>query len=931
MLFQRKIYWVLSVALMVGCMAQATPPGQYRLYLTGEQLEGDDPKVDWSPVVDAQFDLGAPPTADQTGNWEFVAWPRTFPTGFTIDLGAKTPLAALWIYDTNGSDDLLIKAGEPGDWSEVAVYDCGRFNAWVRIELGVETQYLRLVATGGGANFAQIALDAYSPAGFVAFLEEQAEAERLAAERAEQIRLAREEALQRPIIEMAPYGKLSLVDEVDVAGEGADHMFEELPEGASRVETILGRPARVLNKLENEVPVISYRLGRGKLLRPNGHYVVVIDYPEDKPRSMIVANTGNETIRGFHTGLTVGDALEPKYIQNFCESLDIPLSGQWETWSLLTQLHDRFPERGGLRGPRVRPVTAEEGFTVSISQFAANSIPASAGAAVSRIRLFEVVDPDQLDQPLVLPPEDLPVRRISWREEMSDGVIEGETEEERGLVDPMDWYRHKANLSRFLGINTYTKDLLEFGHNQHWDSRPYGGNNWVFFNHRHAGFWEQIVHIMAEAGLDILPYYEYAGSVGREGLGPQKRARPLTRDDAYTHVGWIERAVADITDPDTYEDFQKILNLTVLQHQHDANFVGIWIRPRRQLPIGFGSATLARFAGEANEGTPITREQLQQDTELYDRYIDWWHGKRRDFLVAMRDYLIEEGLSDPLVMFTGNSAEAGVGFGDLDSWLVSDTPNEWHPLLEGPDAAPVTKEWRLIHPQAVVDRELYWQGLTSPKPNWGDWEWHHSEPANDPWNFQDTEGVLLTHPFNRLHTVLSPDTLSAFTGPSGLALVRHYTLNENMAYDQDDQDRLGYFVADIERAGRFCMHAEVVAMAHSDPTYIGYLVGSNFGRGFPEPVREFNANFLALPALPGTVMESASNDPEVVVRQIDAGEHGTYLAVVHTGLTAKENAELQLPAGEWTRVVTGETLTPADGTVRLDLQAVQLITLHQPR
>ena len=57
-------------------------------------------------------------------------------------------------------------------------------------------------------------------------------------------------------------------------------------------------------------------------------------------------------------------------------------------------------------------------------------------------------------------------------------------------------------------------------------------------------------------------------------------------------------------------------------------------------------------------------------------------------------------------------------------------------------------------------------------------------------------------------------------------------------------------MADIERAGPYCMMAEALAMANGDPTMLGYLLGGNFGRGFPQYVREFNANFLALPALP---------------------------------------------------------------------------------
>ena len=47
---------------------------------------------------------------------------------------------------------------------------------------------------------------------------------------------------------------------------------------------------------------------------------------------------------------------------------------------------------------------------------------------------------------------------------------------------------------------------------------------------------------------------------------------------------------------------------------------------------------------------------------------------------------------------------------------------------------------------------------------------------------------------------------------------------------------------------------------------LGYLLGGNLGRGFPQYVREFNANFLALPALPSERLSGASDDKEIVVR-----------------------------------------------------------------
>lgn len=51
---------------------------------------------------------------------------------------------------------------------------------------------------------------------------------------------------------------------------------------------------------------------------------------------------------------------------------------------------------------------------------------------------------------------------------------------EPATADPLTWLEHKMRLARFLGINTFARDLLEFGFNQGWDSAPHGGNNWFY-------------------------------------------------------------------------------------------------------------------------------------------------------------------------------------------------------------------------------------------------------------------------------------------------------------------------------------------------------------------------------------------------------------------------------------------------------------------
>ncbi|MBN1441938.1 MAG: hypothetical protein JXA90_04470 [Planctomycetes bacterium] len=725
---------------------------------------------------------------------------------------------------------------------------------------------------------------------------------------------------------MEPFGQLSLVEEIDCAADGTDRVFRQSPEDASRVETILGRRCRVLPPVRGEAAYVSYRVGRGKLLRPGSAYVLAVDYPEDAPRNLIVINTGSETSRGFHTGPTVGDALHPKYVDNLNESIDIPLSGRWETWALLFHLHDRFPELGLVRGPKPRTLTPEDGFDVTIAQFSARDLPMSRGAAVSRIRLLEVVDPDRLVLPLRLPPDGLPRRRIFWREEMSDGVIEGKDPGTRGLDEPIAWFRYKAEQMRFLGVNTYSKDLLEFGACQHWDSTPYGGHDWVFHGNHVKHLWAEIVALMGRCGLDVLPYYEYSGSLGYKGLGNQKRAKPLTRDDAYTHIAWIEKANADITDPETHADFKKMLDLTVIRLRSKARFAGIWLRPRSQLPVSFAGATLERFADDVRCGGAVTRERIREDPELYRRYLDWWETKRLAFLAGLRDHLREGGIEDAVVLFTGCPAEPGVGFPSWEPRLVTDRPDAWTALLERPEHRTAKGEViRTVTVGEVVAGDLYLEALRSAGLTWGGWEVQHARPADDPERYRDVDGVMLTHAFNRLYTVASPRTFDSYRTRTGLAVVRHHALNENMAFDAGDESKLGYFVADIERAGPYCMLSEAVAVANGDPTHIGYLAGNNFGRGFPQYARRFHAAFLALPALPSTRLEGASDDPEIVVRSIRTEEHGTWFALVNVGLVAKENVAVRLPgAGPLEDAVSGLPISGAGEPIRASFYPCEL-------
>lgn len=882
-------------------------------------------------LVDEQDKINDPPSTPAETAWTIPSqhMKRVMPASAYIDLGEEKYLKSIWIYDLNGKGDLIISSGQPGDWTEETTYDCGKYKAWVEIPLQAKTRYVRLTRVDGGSNITEIALYDMTPEEYAELQAQKAAEAQAAAERAAAIEKARAEVANRPVIDLGePFGQVTLVDEIDVAAEDPGHMFVQDPPDATEVRTILGKPARVLKKLPDEASHMSFRIGQFKLLKPGAAYVLEVEYPEDAPRSMVIQNSGNESALGFHTGAALGDAFHPKYVNNLPESISVPLSGKYETWTMFFNLHDRYSNIKYVRGDGERELGPDDGFTVTIAQWSANNLPISEGAAVSRIRLYEIADPSKLTAKYTPPPEGLPRRHIFWREEMADNVIQRDREGTPGVTNPIDWYKYKANTMEFLGINTYTKDLLEFGAVQHWDSSHHGGNNWAYFNPRVASLWGQIVELMGQRGFSILPYYEYAGSKGKQGLGLQRRAKPLTRDDAYTHIKWVESSNADITDPDTYADFKKMLDITIIQQKDKAKFIGAWMRPRSQIPMGFGDATRKRFAEEANNGVEVTRKQLRDDPELLARYKQWWYEKRRQFLVAMRDYLRENGVEDAIMLYTAHAQEPGVGFVTRDSLMVTDQVDRWQAFLQ---ASPFERDQKLrpVSVQDVVKQDLYLQALLSEPKTWGGWEWNHASPPPDPQNYKETDGVMMTHAINRLYTVSSPKTFDTFRAPGGLAVLRYHSLNENMMYNQEDQPKLGYFCADIERAGPYTMMAEAMAMANGDPRYLGYLTGRNFAKGFPKYVRNFNTAFLSLPALPSKRLEDAASDDEVVVRSIQAGKHGTYLAVINTGMTDKKAVSIKLPAtGKVTDAATGEALERSSGRVQLDLYPFQLRALR---
>lgn len=716
------------------------------------------------------------------------------------------------------------------------------------------------------------------------------------------------------VIQLPVFGRVKVLDTVDCTVK--DHDFHEYPEGGSRVEKILGRDCRVMPVLRDESSFFSYRLGKGRGLKANGSYVIVLDYPDDRPRTYLIHNRATSSRRSFCTGAALGDAWEAKYVDGHAESLDLPQSGAWEQWTCYTSLMDLThdwnensrevlnadgtPRRNG-KGEIVRePVYNKpaDGFDFVVAQYGRDHEPMSAGIAVSRIMLCEIPDEKACYARQAFP-AGLPRRHIFWREEMSDGgPLQGDNPQ---CANRYDWFEHKARQMKMLGVNTYMKDLLEFGHVQHWDPdfiRP----QWAWASTPEVNaLWERALEIMTRYGFDVMPYYEWVGNKGakvdgKPSFGDQKRAETLNGEKNYTHVWWTEGANLDITDPESVLATKQLFDGTILRFKDKAKFAGAFFRTRpTEWPVSFSDATRARFAKEANGGMAVSRDDLRNNRRLYDKYLEWWHMRRVKFLAELRAYLVEKGLPEAQVILDSEASEPGPGI--AGGGLLTDDPA----AVKETFAAAGLKEPKCVTPAETLASHAFLRQRREPAGTWGKFEWQHACPGDDPENYNNQVGIGLAMPFNRLYSVNDPDAFKAYCNAGGTqTIVRHYSLNENMVYKKNggSEERIvGYHICDMERAGRACMMNEVWAMAKGDPVNLGYLMGSCFARGFPGPVREFNLNYLALPALPSKVVQGACGDADVTVRRIDCTGYGRapYYMLVHTGKTDKSDVKVSIP------------------------------------
>ena len=683
------------------------------------------------------------------------------------------------------------------------------------------------------------------------------------------------------------FGSVTLVDSIDCAND-TTHQFRDYPAGRSYTTNILGSSTRVMHHVRNEETskgqrtgaYVSWRVGKGKNLVPNDPYLLVVDYPDDAPRTVTLFDFAMGARHGYHTGFTVGVSMSPQVSVAPCyESVAVPFSHEWKQLVEVVFPFEKSTQYNG--GSRI-PLSTE-GFDVAFVLVSQDQATDSVGLAVRSIKLYRIDDYAAAKPEIHYPAGDAPRRHVTSREEMGDG--DGLS----SFTTPSDWYVGKARLMSMLAMDTWSKDLLEFGYLQTW-----GGNRrWGWGDNYYA----QLIDAMTAEGHYLLPIYEYHGSRGDGNtswdnggsLGYDANYKPWTLESAkdaslkykFSGQSYVYNCMADMTLPQTREDLEDLMDRTILQFKDRGNFLGAWIRTRGGMPVGFSDKTIALFNSDTDRN--VTRAQIWNngayaDTQLYKAYREWWYGKRRNLLAAVQSHLESGGLPGAKLFYHSTAGEDGiqVGQGVIES-VESDT------LYRGQTWRQMTGKNGTTSLSEMASK--YKDGLARDGSNWGDVEACHATPHADPANYAALANVALSYPFNCIHTVASSDPAQNFRNASGdLLMARHYSLDEFCANDynlESGQSIVGYYTSDMDHAGRAVMCAEVMAMAVNDPTILGYLFGSNLDRLDAPYVREFNLNFLSLPATTSTVLLGGTCSDPVTIRRWTTSA-GNYWAVINT-------------------------------------------------
>jgi hypothetical protein len=79
-----------------------------------------------------------------------------YPVHAYLDLGEIKDVEAIYLRDMNGTGDISISTGEPGNWTQAASENCARYKIWSYHVIQQGTRYIRVSKHEASANISEI-------------------------------------------------------------------------------------------------------------------------------------------------------------------------------------------------------------------------------------------------------------------------------------------------------------------------------------------------------------------------------------------------------------------------------------------------------------------------------------------------------------------------------------------------------------------------------------------------------------------------------------------------------------------------------------------------------------------------------------------------------------------------------------------------------
>ena len=141
---QKQLWLVASVLALTG-VPSGVAGQETRIPLDPKMVVNERDRGNPEAMVDEQARIGAPPSGKPESTWKVNSkyW-KTFPYSAYLDLGQERNLSSLWLFDTFNNGELVLYAGTPQKWQQVARHETLKYMQWTKVQLDITTRYLRI-------------------------------------------------------------------------------------------------------------------------------------------------------------------------------------------------------------------------------------------------------------------------------------------------------------------------------------------------------------------------------------------------------------------------------------------------------------------------------------------------------------------------------------------------------------------------------------------------------------------------------------------------------------------------------------------------------------------------------------------------------------------------------------------------------------------